>query len=158
MTENAALEHLDRLVGTWTTEATHPAVSGVVVHGKATVEWLEGRRFLIVRAVTDHPQFPDSLSVIGQSDTDRVDRGDSGTTGVNAPLTMHYFDSRGVCRTYETAIDEKTWRWSRIVPGFSQRFIGTFADAGSTIVGRSELREDDVNWKADLSVTYRRAM
>jgi hypothetical protein len=69
---------------------------------------------------------------------------------------MHYFDSRGVFRTYETSIDEKAWRWTRIVHGFSQRFTGAFADGGSTIVGQSELREDDMNWKEDLSITYRR--
>lgn len=30
---NPALAPLRRLVGTWTTEATHPAMPGVVVHG-----------------------------------------------------------------------------------------------------------------------------
>jgi hypothetical protein len=35
MTKNpdSRLGSLDRLVGTWTTEATHPALPGVVVHG-----------------------------------------------------------------------------------------------------------------------------
>jgi hypothetical protein len=56
---------LGRLVGTWTTAATHPAVPGVVVHGTAVIEWLEGERFLMHRARTDHPDFPDALSVIG---------------------------------------------------------------------------------------------
>ena len=68
-------------------------------------------------------------------------------------MTMHYFDSRGVFRIYETSIEEKAWRWRRLVPGFSQRFTGTFADGGSTIVGQSELMEDDANRKGDLSIT-----
>jgi hypothetical protein len=69
---------------------------------------------------------------------------------------MHYYDSRGVFRAYDAAIDETSWRWSREVPGMSQRFTGTFADGGDTIVGLSQLREDDVHWKDDLAITYRR--
>jgi len=72
MTKTAAktepeLEPLNRLVGTWNTEATHPAVPGIV-HGAVTVEWLEGERFLIHRARTDHPDFPDSISIVGFTD------------------------------------------------------------------------------------------
>ena len=59
-----------RLVGEWTTEATHPGVPGTVVHGTARVEWLEGQQFLILRSRSDHPDFPDSISIIG--DTERV--------------------------------------------------------------------------------------
>ena len=33
-----------KLIGEWTTEATHPEVPGTVVHGTARVEWLEGER------------------------------------------------------------------------------------------------------------------
>jgi hypothetical protein len=82
MTADPMLAPLNRLVGTWTTEATHPAMPGVVVHGTVVVEWLEGERFL--------------------------------------------------------------------------RFTGRFADGGDTIVGASQLREDDVHWTDDLAITYRR--
>ena len=68
------LERLDRLVGTWATDATHPALPGVVVDGTAVIEWLEGERFLIHRARTDHPDFPDSISIIGVTERDRVDK------------------------------------------------------------------------------------
>ena len=74
-----------RLVGAWTSEATHPAVPGTVVLGTAGVEWLEGERLLIWRARVDHPDFPDSLSVLGDTDG----------------LCWHYFDSRGVHRLFE---------------------------------------------------------
>ncbi|HEX2680815.1 MAG TPA: hypothetical protein VHQ03_05930, partial [Candidatus Dormibacteraeota bacterium] len=40
------LDQLDALVGEWETEATHPLLQGVM-HGRATFEWLAGRRFLI---------------------------------------------------------------------------------------------------------------
>jgi hypothetical protein len=68
MTNEPALARLNRLVGTWTIDVTHPALPGVVAHGTAVVEWLEGERFLIHRARTDHPDFPDSVSIIGITD------------------------------------------------------------------------------------------
>jgi hypothetical protein len=40
---------------------THPMVEDTVVRGRATYEWLGGVRFLIHLAVSDHPDFPDSL-------------------------------------------------------------------------------------------------
>ena len=148
---------LGRLVGSWTTEATHPAMPGVVVHGTATVEWLEGERFLIIRARTDHPEFPDSVSIIGHIEHDRVDKATRGVpTDDVSPMRMHYYDSRGVFRDQETSVDADAWRWQRMAPGFSQRFTGTFADGGDTIVGRSQLCEDDAHWKDDLEITYRR--
>jgi hypothetical protein len=55
MTTDPALKPLNRLVGTWTTEATHPAVPGVVVHGTVIIEWLEGERFLPVAQLDSAP-------------------------------------------------------------------------------------------------------
>ena len=158
LTTDPALTPLNQLVGTWTTEATHPAMPGVIVHGTAIIEWLEGERFLIHRARTDHPDFPDSISIIGFTDRDRID----GATGVEpdavgmSPLRMHYFDSRGVSRIYEASVDNASWRLWREAPGFSQRFTGTFSDEGDTIVGRWQLCRDEVHWADDLRITYRR--
>ena len=158
MTADPTLEPLNRLVGSWTTEATHPAVPGVVVHGSAIIEWLEGERFLIYRARTDHPDFPDAISIIGHTGQDRVD---SATRAAPADaraaqLHMHYFDSRGVFRVYEASIDDASWRLWRDAPGFSQRFTGTWSDGGDTITGRWQLCRDDVHWVDDLEITYRR--
>ena len=151
-TADPTLAPLERLVGTWTTEATHPAMPGVVVHGTAVVEWLEGQRFLIHRARTDHPDFPDAISIIGDMERDRVGH------AAHPPSSwrMHYFDSRGVFRVYETSVADDEWKWWRDAAGFSQRFTGRFADGGDTIVGRSQLCEDDVHWADDLAITYRR--
>ncbi len=153
-----ALKALERLVGMWTTEATHPALPGVVVHGTAAIEWLEGKRFLIQRARTDHPDFPDGISIIGFTDRDRVDPASESSPAADSdqPLTVHYFDSRGVFRVLNAAVDDHAWRIWRDAPGFSQRFAGTFADSGATIVGLWELRRDDVHWEDDLRITYRR--
>ena len=149
------LEHLARLVGRWTTEATHPAVPGVTVHGTVEVEWLEGEWFLIHRGRTDHPDFPDSIWLIGNTDVDRVD---DGNASAPTRLRAHYFDSRGVFRVYEVSADAHAWRWWRDAPGFAQRFIGTFADGGDTIVGVSQLSRDNAHWDDDLKITYRRVI
>lgn len=149
--------HLQRLVGSWATEATHPAMPGVVVHGTAVFEWLEGEQFLIQRSRNDHPDFPDAIAIIGDTDADRAeDVGNGAAADSDAPLTLHYFDSRGVFRVYQTTVDEQAWRWWRDVPGFSQRMTFTFADDGNTIVGTSQLCRDDINWDDDLESTYRR--
>lgn len=154
----SALEALDRLVGRWTTEATHPSLPGVVVHGTADIEWLEGRRFLIHRARSEHPEFPDSISVLGFTEQDRVDPHASGgtTNPATSSLHMHYYDSRGVYRTYDARIDDKAFQLERLAEGFSQRFTGTFADSHDTIVGLWKMRRDDGQWDDDLKITYRR--
>lgn len=152
------LESLNRLVGAWMTEATHPAMPGTLVHGTAVIEWLEGERFLIQRSRMDHPDFPDSISIIGYAEFDRVEdnkRHASPTADVQQ-LSMHYYDSRGVFRVFQASMDDASWRFWRNAPGFSQRFTGTFEDGGDTIVGRSQLCRDDVHWVDDLEITYRR--
>jgi len=147
------MKQFDRLVGNWTTKATHPALPGVIVHGSADIEWLEGQRFLIVRSRTDHPDFPGSISIIGSTERDRAD-----APADEAHLSMHYFDSRGVFRVFDASIDDESWRFSRNAPGFSQRFTGTFAEGGDTIIGVTQLCRDDVHWNDDLKITYRRKL
>jgi hypothetical protein len=146
-----ALRQLGVLVGEWTTESTHPAVQGTV-HGHAMFEWLEGEQFLIWREHADHPEFPDSIAIIGHTDG----------------LKTHSFDSRGVYRVLETRISDEAWEFfmpreqpsdtafAEGSPGFSGRFVGSFEDGGNTIVGRFQLSYDDENWQDDLQTTYER--
>jgi hypothetical protein len=128
-------------IGSWMTEATHPAFPGVVVAGRSTFEWLDGRRFVVWRSHHEHAQLPDALSVIGVTDE---------------RLAMHYFDSRGVYRVYTVSIAGGEWRFWRDQPGFSQRYTATLSDDGGTISGRGELSLDDSSWEPDLAVTYSR--
>jgi hypothetical protein len=158
MSPVAVLKALNRLVGTWTTEATHPAMAGVVVHGTVIIEWLEGERFLIHRARTDHRDFPDSISIIGFMGEDRAAAGRNGAAvNDDAQLQMHYYDSRGVSRVYEAGIDDQAFRFGLNAPRFRQRFTGNFADGDDTIVGRWQMSEDEGDWKDDLQITYRRS-
>jgi hypothetical protein len=150
------LKLLERLVGAWTTEATHPSLPGVVVAGSADVEWLEGERFLIQRTRTEHPDFPDAISIIGFMDRDRVEPATPAAATAAPRLCLHYFDSRGVFRVYEAGADAASWRLWRDSAGFSQRFTGAFADGGDSIVGLWQLCRDDVSWEDDLRITFRR--
>lgn len=154
MTQDQSLKSLQRLVGSWTTEATHPSVPGVVVHGTVRVEWLDGERFLIHHARSDHPDFPDSTSIIGFMGTDRVDN-DPATDHASG-MRMHYYDSRGVFRVYDASFDAESWRLRRDSSGFMQQFTGTFDRSGDTISGLWRLSRDDVHWDDDLAITYRR--
>ena len=141
-TRNPQLEAFDALIGEWSTEATHPAVPGVVVRGQAVFEWLEGEQFVIQRSRNDHADFPDAITIIGVF-------GDG--------LAMHYYDSRGVHRIYETSFDDGVWRLWRDAPGFSQRWEGTVDDGGETVRCRVQLSRDGATWEDDLELTYRRS-
>jgi hypothetical protein len=157
MRSDPTLAPFSALVGSWTTEATHPMTPGVVVHGTVVAEWLEGERFLSFRALTDHPEFPDSLWVIGDMDHDREGEGGKPLVATPTSLRIHCFDSRGVFRICETSIDAASWRVWRMAPGFSQRFTGRFSDGGHSISGTWELCRDDMHWADDLAITYRRS-
>jgi hypothetical protein len=136
------LEAFDALIGEWRVEATHPAFPSTVVDGRTTFEWLEGERFLVQRSSNDHPDFPDSISVIGFADDE---------------LTAHYFDSRGVFRIYRVAMEGDTLRMWRDEPGFSQRLEAKLSDDGATLAGVWQLSRDDETWDDDLAITFTRA-
>ena len=138
------LEPFQALIGEWTIEMTHPMVEDTVVRGRATYEWLEGGRFLIHRAVNEHPDFPDSLWVIG------VMEGEND-------LSMQGFASRSVHRVYATGFDGRELTLERDAPGSPQRVSATLSDDGSTLAGVWQLNEDDQGYRDDLAFTYRRA-
>ncbi len=141
---NAALQALSVLIGTWNTVGTHPLVPGTTFHGRTSFEWIEGGAFLIMHSEIDEPQIPSGIAIFGTDDT----------TG---ECSMLYFDERGVSRRYEVSIKDNVWKWWRNTPEFSQRFNGTIAPDGRTIVGRGELSRDGENWERDLQLTYTRA-
>jgi hypothetical protein len=138
---NPELAAFDPLVGEWMFEATHPMFPSTVVHGHMSYEWLEGERFLVQRSSNDHPDFPDSISVIGFADD---------------VLTAHYFDSRGVFRIYRIAMEGDTLRMWRDAPGFSQRMEAKLSEDGATLAGVGQLSRDDETWEDDLATTFTR--
>ena len=140
----AMLEPFETLIGEWTMELAHPMLEDEVVRGRTTFEWLEGGRFVIQRAVNEHPDFPDSISVIGAME------GEDG-------LSMQYFDSRGVHRVYAIGFDGKKLTLERDAPGFAQRLRATLSDDGSTLAGVWQLNESNQGYRDDLAFTWRRA-
>ena len=129
------------LVCSWATEATHPGLPDTWVSGTAALEWLEDQQFLIHRTHHDHRQLLDAVAVIGV---------------VAGEPSMHYFDVRGVHRTFAVAITADSWRYWNDTPGFAQRFTGRLSDDGTAIDGRGELSRDGATWQDDLTITYRR--
>jgi hypothetical protein len=139
-----------RLVGRWATEATHPQLPGAVITGWSEFEWLDGEELLVFRSHYDHPEIPDAVAVLGDTDGPR----------------MHYFDSRGVHRLYTVTATADGWTivLDRDAPTgsfatgdapFSQRVRYTFADDGASMDGLGQLSQDDAHWDDDLEITYR---
>ena len=138
------LDALEPLVGDWITESTHPQLPDVV-RGKASFEWLDGKRFMIWRSRHDTPNtVPSAIAIIG------------GAPVNPGQWSMHYFDERGVIRIYTMSMAGGVWTFVRDYPGFSQRWTGVFEDGGRTIRVKTELNEHGV-WKPDLEQICRHA-
>jgi hypothetical protein len=134
------LEALNALVGTWFISMTHVDLPDTV-HGQKTFGWLEGGYFLVEHSHFNHPDVPDSISMIGVADS-------------SGGLSEHYFDSRGVLRVMKMSLSAGIWKVWRDAPGFSQRFTGKFNDDGNIIEVSGELSKDGVNWQHDFTHTY----
>ena len=140
------LDDLEPFVGAWTVEAKHVAVAGVI-RGRSVFEWWEGRTFLMHRSSFEHPDFPDSISVIG-------------ATQPGGGLAYHYFDTRGVHRLYEMTFARGVWSLARKAVGpddFDQRLNAKFSADGNTITAEWERTEPGAReMKHDIAATYRR--
>jgi hypothetical protein len=132
------------LIGEWTTETTHPALPGVVAKGRERFEWVSGQRFLTQYSENDHPDIPDSLSVIGVMEGD-------------CDLSMQYFDSRGANRRWGIAFDGREVRIWRDAPGFAQRITMKLSADREVLEGVWQLDQNDEGYKDDLAITYRRS-
>ena len=132
---------LQPLVGDWTIAV--PFASGT---GTLSFEWLKGERFLIQRWTVPVPEAPDGIAVIGPE-------GDA--------YVQHYFDSRGVQRTYGLSLVDgvlRLWRDPVSADDFGQRYTGTISDDGNRIDGTWEIADDGVTWRKDFDITYRRVL
>ena len=146
MTDTRDASALEPLIGTWVVEAAAPD-GGWSGTGRTTFEWLLGRAFVLQQAETDHPAAPSVHAIVAPA---------AGATG----WTQHYFDSRGVVRTYGMTFDGREWTLLRTAPDFSpldfaQRYVGTVSDDGRTIDGQWEMDEGS-GWRTDFRLTHRR--
>ncbi len=140
---NQALEPFRILIGNWNTTGTHGFFTDTILHGRASFEWSEGGAFLIMRSEIDDARFPSAVAVIGSDNSEDK-------------FYMLIFDERGVSRQYEVALRGNSWKWWRNAPGFFQRYEGTIADDGNTIIGKGELSKDGLSWEKDLDLTYKK--
>jgi hypothetical protein len=136
---------LEVFVGEWVEQVLVPDAPP----GRTTFEWMLDRKYLLQRADSPLPEFPDGLMVISYDDH-------SGT------YTQHYFDSRGVTRLYKMSLGDGVWTLWRDQPDFSplhfaQRYEGTFSADGDTIEGRWETSHDGgATWELDFGLRYTR--
>jgi hypothetical protein len=138
------LERLRAFVGEWTVQIDVADVPP----GKVSFEWELDGRFLIQRVEIPQPEFPNSLAIIAP---------DASGGG----YTQHYFDSRGVVRTYAMGFEEGRWTLLRDRPDFTelaffQRYAGAFTDDSMTIEGTWETSDDGLSWERDFDLTYTR--
>lgn len=138
---NPALKPFEVLVGEWRTVGSHPYFSGTELHGRVTVEWIEGGAFLLIRSEIDHPEFPDGIAIFGSDDN-------AGT------YYQIYFDERGISRKYKVDISGSQLKWWRDDPHLSQRFTMTLEQ--DKLVSYGEMSRDDGEWEKDLSLIYER--
>ena len=141
------LDALQLVIGEWNVEGRHVAFPDTVVRGRSVFEWWGNRTFLMHRSTFDHPDFPDSISVIG-------------TTQPNGGLAQHYFDTRGVHRLFDMTFDRGVWTLDRKAIGpkdFDQRMKATFSADDNTITAEFELRDSGTHeMRHDFSVMYTR--
>jgi hypothetical protein len=139
----APLNRLESLIGEWTLEAIGPDGQPWPGEATVTIEWHDSRAHIVQRSNIDVPEAPNSISIMGCDDA-------------NGTYYQLYSDDRGVCRIYEMSITESEWTLWRTGDPFAQRFAATFEDGGNTIRGRWEIAEDQVNFRTDFDLIYRR--
>jgi hypothetical protein len=106
-----------------------------------TFAWLDTGAHLIQRGSLEHPEAPDSTSIIG-------------CDAANETYYQLYADERGVCRVFHLAIGNGELRLWRDGAPFAQRFTGSFSEDGSTITGRWEIAEDGSNYALDFDLIF----
>jgi hypothetical protein len=135
---NPALKPLEALIGEWQVEV--PQFPGS--QGRAIFEWLEGGAFVRFHADAPEPA-PIATLIISRDDASEF-------------YTIFHYDSRGVSRVYQMSFDAGRWKMWRDAPGFSQRFSGTLADDGASILATWEKSFDGMSWEHDFDLVYTR--
>jgi hypothetical protein len=142
-TAEHALGELEPLVGEWSLEAKGADGKPWPGGGRMSFAWHPSMAHLVQHGTIDHPDAPDSVSIIG-------------CDAANGTYYQLYSDERRVCRVYEMSIGDGVWKLWRKGEPFAQRFTGTFADDGNTIVGRWEIAEDGVHYETDFDTVFYR--
>ena len=147
-TRAAALQRLGALIGEWATESIF-SFAPEPIGGRVTFAWELDGQFVLERSSVEHPDAPNSMAVISVAED--VDG-----------YVQHYFDTRGVVRTYRMTLRDNAWTLVRdrqnFTPlHFAQRYLGTFGADGQAIIGRWETsRDGGTTWERDFDLNYRK--
>lgn len=127
---------LDRLVGTWQFIMQHSAMPESIT-GRQRYERVLDGAFVLLHWTYDHPDFPDALTLLSDSQN-------------------YYFDVRGIVRIFDFNVDDTGWRMVRLDEEFSQRVSARF-DGPDVMTSAGELsRDNGVTWQNDFMMTSRR--
>jgi hypothetical protein len=139
------LDALEPFIGAWAVEARHVAMPDTVIRGRSMFEWWGDRAFVLHHSTLDHPDFPDSISVVGATQPD-------------GGLAQHYFDTRGVHRLFDMTFERGVWTMDRKAvdaKDFDQRVHWTLSADGKTIAVETEARDSETHqMRPDLSAVY----
>jgi hypothetical protein len=146
--QDERLRRLDAFVGEWRIDApAFPLPPELAGEARTTFEWALDGTFLLQRTSVPVAEAPDSMCVIGPAGGDRY--------------TQHYFDARGIARTYAMTFDGRRWTLTRTAADFTpldfhQRWLAMVSNDGATIAGRWEFSPDGQAWELDFELGYRR--
>jgi hypothetical protein len=127
---------LQKLVGTWRVDMRHVALEQPAI-GRHSYEQVLDGAFVLLRATNEHPEVPDAMSLLTGS-------------------TCHYFDVRGVARTFDLTVDDEGWQIIRRDPDFWQRSSVRFVGADAMEGAGDNSHDGGVTWQHDFSITYTR--
>jgi hypothetical protein len=144
------MNEFESLLGRWHGEGIFPSDPPMTLVSNAKIERLGP--FIVFTSVGEPEEVPNTLSIIGGAPE-------------GEPQPMHYYDSRGIKRLYQTVIEGATWKIWRAPgedwngpdgPGFNQRFIGEISADGRTIESRWERGMGDAgdDWELDFTIAY----
>src|SRR5919112_4538073 len=131
------LAALDIFVGEWIEQVEVPDAPP----GRSIFEWDLKGTFLVQRALSPLPEYPDGLMIISLAPDGYL---------------QHYFDSRGVVRLYRMTLEDGTWTLLRTEPDFSpldfsQRYVGTISEDRDRIDGSWQTSHDGgQSWEVDF--------
>jgi hypothetical protein len=141
--KNAALTPLNFLIGKWSVEMVHVAISHPL-YWEDSFEWVENS--FIIWHWQGKNEVPKATSIIGRNENK------SGNI-----YSMLYYDVRGVSRVFEMSFANGMWKYYRLDPDFSQRFEGIVSKDGNDIKGKGEMSKNGgKTWQHDFSLTYTR--
>jgi hypothetical protein len=85
----------------------------------------------------DHPDFPNALALLHAD-------------------ALHYFDTRGVTRTFALTFSTSGWTLLRQDPDFWQRCAVTRVGPGAMTGTGENSHDGGVTWEHDFDITYTR--